>query len=107
MAKWVSVRRVQGMLRAQAFKSFLESQGVPVLLRYESAGPAIGITLDGLGEVFLLVPARMEQRARRLLLPPRPALLSRRRWWRAVRALRPLPARSRGSLAPATAGRSR
>ena len=96
MKELVIVQRTQGLLRAQAVKAFLESQGVPVVLSYESAGPAIGLTADGLGEVRVLVPARLEQRARRLLRPSRPLSLSRRRRWKAVRALRPLPDRSRG-----------
>ena len=46
----------QGLLRAQVVKAKLELAGIPVLLDYESAGPVIGITVDGLGEVHILVP---------------------------------------------------
>jgi hypothetical protein len=46
----------QGLLRAQVIKAKLELAGIPVLLDYESAGPIIGITVDGLGEVHILVP---------------------------------------------------
>lgn len=63
----VIVERVSGLLRAQVIKAQLESNGIPVLLDYESAGPAIGVTIDGLGEVRVKVPARLAQRARRVL----------------------------------------
>jgi hypothetical protein len=46
----------QGLLKAQVIKAKLELAGIPVLLDYESAGPIIGITVDGLGEVHILVP---------------------------------------------------
>ncbi|HID88101.1 MAG TPA: hypothetical protein EYP52_00090 [Anaerolineae bacterium] len=61
----------QGLTRAHIIKGYLEEHGIPVVLQYESAGPAIGITLDGLGEVRLLVPTRLAKWARRLLLQQR------------------------------------
>ena len=36
--------------------SHLESEEIPVLLRYESAGEVFGITVNGLGKVDILVP---------------------------------------------------
>ena len=66
--KPVVIRRVQGLLKAQAIQAHLRSAGIPATLGYESAGPAIGITMDGLGEVRVFVPARLARRARRLLL---------------------------------------
>lgn len=57
----------QGMLPAQVIKTKLEAAGIPVLLEYESAGQAIGITLDGLGEVHVLVPSDFAEDARRVL----------------------------------------
>jgi hypothetical protein len=56
-----------GMLRAQVIKSKLEASGIPVLLDYESIGPIIGITVDGLGEVRVLVPDEHADEARQLL----------------------------------------
>ncbi|HDD24201.1 MAG TPA: hypothetical protein ENF52_02055 [Chloroflexi bacterium] len=58
-----------GMLRAQAIKAKLEEAGIPVLLQYESAGPIIGITINGLGEVRINVPADLADEARHLLEP--------------------------------------
>jgi len=63
----VCIRRCQGLLLAELYRSKLEAWGIPVLLRYESAGPVIGITLDGLGEVALMVPAAFADEAVALL----------------------------------------
>jgi len=65
--KLVIIHRAQGLLRAEAVKALLESNGIPAALDYESAGPVIGVTVDGLGEVRVLVPARLADRARSLL----------------------------------------
>ena len=54
-------------LEAQVMKSHLESEGIPVLLRYEGAGLIYGITIDGLGETSVLVPADLSQEAREIL----------------------------------------
>ena len=43
-----TVRVAQGLLRAEVYKSKLESAGIPVMLEYESLGPTMGITVDGL-----------------------------------------------------------
>ena len=56
-----------GLLRAQVIKTKLEDAGIPVLLKYESVGPVIGITVDGLGEVRVLVPSRYANAARALI----------------------------------------
>ncbi len=59
----------QGISRAHIVKAKLESAGIPVLLDYESAGPAIGIIVDGLGRVRILVPSDRADEARSLLAP--------------------------------------
>lgn len=59
-----------GQLRAQVIKAKLESAGIPALLSYESAGVALGITVDGLGEVRVMVPDHLAQEARELLSQP-------------------------------------
>ena len=63
----VAVHVAQGMLRAQVIKAKLETAHIPVLLDYESVGPVIGITVDGLGEVHVLVPARYADEARMVI----------------------------------------
>ena len=57
----------QGMLHAMVIRGALESAGIPVMLSYEAIGPAIGITVDGIGSVEVRVPAEWEEEARDLL----------------------------------------
>jgi hypothetical protein len=65
--KLVAVYAAQGQLRAAVIRSALESAGIPVMLRYESLGVTMGLTVDGLGRVEVLVPVEWEQEARDLL----------------------------------------
>ncbi len=60
---------VQGELQASVIKSHLESEGIPVFLEYESAGRVFGLTVDGLGEVRILVPEESVEEARLLIEP--------------------------------------
>ncbi len=53
---WVAVKKAQGLVEANIIKSLLEAHGIPVELRYETAAALFGLTLDGLGEVEILVP---------------------------------------------------
>jgi len=52
---------------AQIYKSKLEAAGVPALLKYEALGLVYGLTVDGLGEVRILVPKEYEEEAAALL----------------------------------------
>ena len=54
-------------MEAQIIKGRLESEGIPVLLRYESAGLIYGLTVDGLGEVKIMVPQRLAEEAKEIL----------------------------------------
>lgn len=60
---------VQGELPASIMKAHLESEGIPVLLEYESAGRVFGLTVDGLGEVRVLVPRELFEEAKRIIAP--------------------------------------
>jgi len=59
-----------GQLEAQVIKTKLESAGIPALLDYESAGVVFGITVDGLGEVRVMVPQALAHEAEELLSQP-------------------------------------
>jgi len=59
--------RTANYLEAQIIKGRLESEGIPVLLRYESAGLVYGITIDGLGEVKVMVPSNLAEEAKEIL----------------------------------------
>ena len=62
----VTVRTAKYM-EAQIIKGRLESEGIPVLLSYESAGLVYGITVDGLGEVKIMVPKALAKEAKEIL----------------------------------------
>jgi hypothetical protein len=59
--------RTTGYMEAQVIKGRLESEGIPVLLSYESAGIVYGITVDGLGEVKVMVPEHLAEEAKGIL----------------------------------------
>lgn len=63
----VQVWQCQGWDLAQIYKSKLEAAEIPVLLKYESLGLIYGLTVDGLGEVRILVPAEFAAEAEALL----------------------------------------
>lgn len=65
----VVICAVQGELVANVIKSHLESEGIPVLLKYESAGRVYGITTDGLGQIGLLVPRELAEKAKHIIEP--------------------------------------
>jgi len=54
-------------MEAQIIKGRLESEGIPVLLSYESAGLVYGFTVDGLGEVKIMVPRDLADEAKEIL----------------------------------------
>ncbi len=58
---------VARQMQAHIIKGRLESEGIPALLSYESAGLVYGITVDGLGEVKIMVPQRLAQEAKEIL----------------------------------------
>jgi hypothetical protein len=66
---FVVIKIVQGEMNANVIKSHLESEGIPVYLKYESAGIIYGITVDGIGEVKILVPAECADEARKIIQP--------------------------------------
>jgi hypothetical protein len=61
------VYRASGLLRAQVIQGRLEVSGIPAVLDYEALGPTLGVTIDGLGEVRVLVPTDRADEARELL----------------------------------------
>ncbi len=62
----VRVYLSNGPLGAEVVKSKLESAGIPVLLRSE-AQSVFPMTIDGMGEVEVMVPKEREQEALELL----------------------------------------
>ncbi|MGC8838910.1 MAG: putative signal transducing protein [Anaerolineae bacterium] len=68
----VVVYRSAGQLGAEVVRAKLEAAGIPAVLAYDSGSTVFALTVDGLGEVRVLVPAHLAEEARALLeeLPP-------------------------------------
>ncbi len=63
----VEILRVQGSISAEPVLAALRANGIPARTRGEAVGSVYGLTLDGLGEVAILVAAEHEAAARDLL----------------------------------------
>lgn len=69
MSEFVVVCTVQGEPTAHIIKSHLESEGIPAYLKKESVGLVYGLTVDGLGQVSILVPRELAEDAKRIIKP--------------------------------------
>jgi len=58
---------------AQIIRARLEDEGIPAALSYESASVVYGLTIDGLGEIRILVPESYLERAQAVLADSGPA----------------------------------
>ena len=65
--KFITVYTAYGEPEAHIIKGKLETEGIPVILKYESAGPVIGIIVDGLGQIQVQVREDMVDIARKIL----------------------------------------
>jgi hypothetical protein len=63
----VTVYIASGQPEAEIVRGRLENEGIPAMLRYESAGVVYGLTIDGLGQVEVQVPSSLAQHARDIL----------------------------------------
>ena len=64
---FVVVEVVYGEIKAHILKAHLESEGIPVLLKYESLGRVTPLLIDGLGEIQIKVPAEFAEEAKQIL----------------------------------------
>ena len=64
---FVVISIVQGEVAANIIKSHLENEGIPALLKYESVGRVFGLTVDGLGQVKILVLQEFADEAKRII----------------------------------------
>ncbi len=63
----VEVLRVDGRINAEPVIAALRANGIPARLLGEALGSVYGLTLDGLGEVAVVVPAPYAEAARELI----------------------------------------
>ena len=66
--EWQTVYIAQGMAQANIVSGRLETEGIPVKLKYEAAGRIYALTVDGLGEVRVQIPADLLEKARHILM---------------------------------------
>lgn len=70
---WTVVFYASGMINAEIVTGRLNAENIPSRLEYEAVGRIYALTLDGLGEVRVLVPDCFAQRARQVLSEIYPA----------------------------------
>ncbi|MBP1624112.1 MAG: putative prokaryotic signal transducing protein [Acidobacteria bacterium] len=63
----VELTRVPGGINAESILAALRGRGIPATTRGEVIGAIYGLTLDGLGEVSILVPEEYLDEARLIL----------------------------------------
>ncbi|HOK05565.1 MAG TPA: DUF2007 domain-containing protein [Syntrophales bacterium] len=68
--RWIKVYSASGMVEARIVAGRLETDGIETVLKYDAAGPIYGITVDGLGEVKIMVRRRDLSRALAVLSSP-------------------------------------
>jgi Putative prokaryotic signal transducing protein len=66
-AEEIEVWRGNGMVQADPILAVLRANGIPARTRGEAFGRIYGLTMDGLGEVGIIVPADRAEEARGLL----------------------------------------
>jgi Putative prokaryotic signal transducing protein len=63
----VEIARVPGRVAAEQVLSALRASGIAARMRHEAAGDLYGLTMDGMGEVTILVRTSQAEEARDLL----------------------------------------
>jgi hypothetical protein len=63
----IELLRVHGQVNAEPILAALRANGIPARTVGEALGSVYGLTLDGLGEVTIVVPLEHEERALELL----------------------------------------
>lgn len=72
--EWVMVHVAANSFQAEVIKGKLEDSGIPVSLKFESAGPLYGLTTGPLAEVKVFVPCWAAEMARRIIAVENPCL---------------------------------
>ena len=69
----VEVYKAASEMEAQVIKGLLESYGIPSLLKSHAAPSVHMFTIDGMGEVKIMVMPSMAERAKELILSDKDA----------------------------------
>ncbi|MBN1380664.1 MAG: DUF2007 domain-containing protein [Deltaproteobacteria bacterium] len=65
--QWECIFKTNGITNAHIVAGRLEAEGIPTQLKYDVAGTIYAVTIDGLGEVKILVPAVYRKSAEAVL----------------------------------------
>lgn len=65
--EWVTIAHANNRMEAEVIGGLLRSENIPVFIRQEGAGQAIGIYVGILGLVDVMVPSQYEELAISLL----------------------------------------
>ncbi|HVO67192.1 MAG TPA: DUF2007 domain-containing protein [Syntrophales bacterium] len=65
--KWGVACKASGITNAKIVSGRLETEGIPTKLKYEAVGAIYAITINGLGEVKIMVPESLLDKAREVL----------------------------------------
>jgi len=63
----VEVYRAHGEMEARVIQGLLESYGIPCLLKSDAARSVHAFTVDGMGEIKIMVWERMADKAKKLV----------------------------------------
>lgn len=58
---------VDGLMEAEIIRAKLENFSIPCMLKFESVGRLLAISMNGLGKVRIMVPAERLEEARELM----------------------------------------
>jgi len=65
--KLVTIYQAMGQPEAEIIRGRLEVEGILAIFKYESLGSVYGLTVNGLGQVKVQVPAKYADRALELI----------------------------------------
>ncbi len=65
--KLVTIYKAMGQPEAEIIKGRLEVEGILAIFKYESLGSVYGLTVNGLGQVEVQVPAKYADRALQII----------------------------------------
>ncbi len=64
---WVVIFKANGQQQAYIIKGRLETEGIPVIFKGEAIGKVCGLTIDGLGEIKILVPSSLKEKSLQII----------------------------------------